>query len=93
MDYPTRKLGGREKMSNQRFVKAKSKKRYVWRCIDCKFHKNNITKQQLLALNIPNVEDPCNTNPNRVICYVNDDISGLCFEPLPTKIIQDEAKK
>jgi len=79
-------------MNLQRFVKAKSKNRYVWRCRDCKFHKSNTTKEQLLALKIPNVEDPCDTNGNAIICYVSDNIAGLCFEPLLSKIIE-KAKK
>ena len=67
-------------------VKPRNPRRKYWYCKDCKFHKSNITKEELMKLNIPNVEEPCDTNPNEIICYVSDFVSGFCFEPLESKV-------
>ena len=80
-------------MSRVRHVKPKSPRRLVWRCRDCKFHESNITKELVMALKIPQVTDPCDTNPNAIICYVGDNLYSFCFEPSVSKIIEGKAKK
>lgn len=52
--------------------------RKYWRCRDCKWHKSNITKEEILKMNLF-VEEPCDTPKMRIIAFADDE-KGTCFE-------------
>ena len=74
-------------MNEYYYVKPKNPRRKYWRCRDCKWHQTNITAEEIKNQH-PNsfVQEPCDTDPNDIMEYVEDVLGHSCFEPLESLI-------